>query len=161
MNLPNYDQTQSPIHKIGLGYDSLSFENIGVNLESVGMIQQLSPGFLAYLGDAVYELYVRSHYIFPPRRLADYHNQVVSLVRAESQAAFLLNLYPYLTEFEKEIVRRGRNAATGVRRRVSPELYQQATSFETLIGYLYLQNPQRLNQLLGKLNLNSASVTKS
>ncbi|MGP0128758.1 MAG: Mini-ribonuclease 3 [cyanobacterium endosymbiont of Rhopalodia musculus] len=120
------------------------------------MVQQLSPSFLAYLGDAVYELYVRSHYIFPPRRLADYHNEVVSLVRAESQAAFLLNLRPYLTEFEKEIVRRGRNATTGGRRRMSPELYQQATSFETLIGYLYLQNPQRLNQLLRKLNLNSA-----
>lgn len=157
MNLPNYDQTQSPIpYEVNRVYDSLSSESIGTNLESVGMIKQLSPGFLAYLGDAVYELYVRSHYIFPPRRLADYHNQVVSLVRAESQAAFLLTLCPHLTEFEKEIVRRGRNAAAGGRRRVSPELYQQATSFETLIGYLYLHNPQRLNQLLGKLNLNSA-----
>jgi ribonuclease III family protein len=157
VNLPNSDQAQSLIsHEVSRVYDSLSSESIRVNFQSVGMIQQLSPGFLAYLGDAVYELYVRSHYIFPPRRLADYHNQVVSLVRAESQAAFLSNLRPYLTEFEKEIVRRGRNTAAVGRRRVSPELYQQATSLETLIGYLYLQNPQRLNQLLGKLNLNSA-----
>ncbi|BAP17045.1 putative ribonuclease III [cyanobacterium endosymbiont of Epithemia turgida isolate EtSB Lake Yunoko] len=159
MNLPNSDQDQAQsliFHEVSRVYDSLSSECIGVNFKSVGMIQQLSPGFLAYLGDAVYELYVRSHYIFPPRRLADYHNKVVSLVRAESQAAFLSNLHPHLTEFEKDIVRRGRNTAAGGRRRISPELYQQATSFETLIGYLYLQNPQRLNQLLGKLNLNSA-----
>jgi ribonuclease-3 family protein len=157
VNLPNSDQAQSLIsHEVSRVYDSLSPESIGVNFKSVGMIQQLSPGFLAYLGDAVYELYVRSHYIFPPRRLADYHNQVVSLVRAESQAASLSNLRPYLTEFEKEIVRRGRNTGAGGRRRVSPKLYQQATSFETLIGYLYLQNPQRLNQLLEKLNFNSA-----
>lgn len=154
MNSPNSDATQSPIpRKISQAYDGVAFESISVNLESVSMIQQLSPGFLAYLGDAVYELYIRTHYIFPPRRLADYHNQVVSLVRAESQAAFLTSLCPYLTEFEKGIVRRGRNAATGRPRRVSPELYQQATSFETLIGYLYLQNPQRLNQLFEKLNL--------
>ncbi|WP_267384838.1 Mini-ribonuclease 3 [Cyanobacterium sp. uoEpiScrs1] len=126
---------------------------MGVESEKVGVTQQLSPSFLAYLGDAVYELYVRTQYIFPPRRLAEYHNKVVSLVRAESQAAFLSNLYPYLTEFEKEIVRRGRNATAGGRRRVSPKIYQKSTSFETLIGYLYLHNPQRLNQLLKKLNL--------
>ena len=155
MNLPNSDQTQSPIfYEIGQS-GGLAFESIDVDLELVGVLKQLSPGFLAYLGDAVYELYVRSHYIFPPRRLADYHNKVVSLVCAESQAASLSNLRPYLTEFEKEIVRRGRNAATCGRRRISPELYQQATSFETLIGYLYLRNPQRLNQLLEKLHLNS------
>lgn len=154
MNSPNSDTTQSPTPcKINQAYDGLESDPVSVDLEPVGVIQQLSPGFLAYLGDAVYELYIRTHYIFPPRRLADYHNQVVSLVRAESQAAFLTILRPYLTEFEKGIVRRGRNAATGRPRRVSLELYQQATSFETLIGYLYLQNPQRLNQLLEKLNL--------
>ena len=154
MNSPNSDQTHSPIpYEIGRNYDNLFFDAIGVESGKVSTTQQLSPSFLAYLGDAVYELYVRTYYIFPPRKLADYHNQVVSLVRAESQAAFLSSLYPYLTEFEKEIVRRGRNATTGGRRRVSPELYQKATSFETLIGYLYLHNPQRLNQLLRKLNL--------
>ncbi|MEA5535755.1 Mini-ribonuclease 3 [Crocosphaera sp. XPORK-15E] len=112
------------------------------------LVRQLSPAFLAYIGDAVYELYVRTHYLLPPRRLADYHNQVVSLVRAETQAALLQRLIPNLTEAEQEIVRRGRNAASGCPRRLSPSLYQQATSLETLIGYLYLHDSQRLNQLL-------------
>jgi ribonuclease-3 family protein len=116
-------------------------------------IGQLSPASLAYIGDAVYELYVRTRYLLPPRRLADYHNRVVSQVRAESQAACLQVLEPHLTEEEREVLRRGRNAATGKPRRLSPELYQQATSLETLIGYLYLQNPQRLNELLEQLNL--------
>ncbi len=154
MNLPNFDETQPTLpHEIKQAHDGVTFEAVGSKSQPLGMIKQLSPGFLAYLGDAVYELYVRTYYVFPPRRLADYHNQVVSLVRAESQAAFLARINPYLTESEKEIVRRGRNAATGKPRRLSPELYQQATSLETLIGYLYLQNPQRLNQLLEKLNL--------
>ncbi|MBF2019996.1 MAG: Mini-ribonuclease 3 [Hydrococcus sp. C42_A2020_068] len=117
------------------------------------LIGQLSPASLAYIGDAVYELYVRTRYLLPPKRLSDYHDRVVAQVRAESQAACLHVLESYLTDEEREILRRGRNAATGKPRRLSPELHQQATSLETLIGYLYLQNPQRLNELLEHLNL--------
>lgn len=119
----------------------------------VSQLGQISPASLAYIGDAVYELYVRTYYLLPPKRLSDYHNQVVTQVRAEQQAAHLQVLEPYLTESEREILRQGRNAANGRPRRLSPELYQQATSLETLIGYLYLQNPQRLNQLLEILEL--------
>ncbi len=118
-------------------------------------LNQLSPSSLAYLGDAVYELYVRTRFLWPPKRVADYHHQVVSQVRAESQAMFLHQLEPYLTETEKDIVRRGRNAASGCPRRLSPELYQQATSLETLLGYLYLKNPTRLQELLKYLNLSA------
>ncbi|EAZ93107.1 Mini-ribonuclease 3 [Crocosphaera chwakensis] len=111
-------------------------------------ISQLSPAFLAYIGDAVYELYVRTSYLFPPRKVRDYHNQVVAQVRAETQAKALQRLTPYLTTVEQDIVRRGRNAATGCPRRLQPEIYQQATSLETLIGYLYLQDTHRLHELL-------------
>ncbi|MGF1673153.1 MAG: ribonuclease III domain-containing protein, partial [Rivularia sp. (in: cyanobacteria)] len=52
---------------------------------------------------------------------------------------------------ELEIVRRGRNAATGRPKRVDAHTYQQATSLETLIGYLYLTNTERLSELLQKL----------
>ena len=114
----------------------------------------LSPASLAYLGDAVYELLIRTHYLLPPRRISDYHNLVVAQVRAESQAACLQALKPHLSEWEQEMARRGRNAATSRPRRLSGEIYRQATSFETLIGYLYLENPQRLNQLLEKIKLN-------
>lgn len=116
-------------------------------------LQQISPTALAYLGDAVYELYVRSRYLLPPKRSQTYHRLVVAQVRAEAQALHLRSLTPHLNDTELEIVRRGRNASGGRPRRVDPEIYQQATSLETLIGYLYLTDSQRLNQLLQQLKL--------
>lgn len=112
---------------------------------------------LAYLGDAVYELYIRRRYLLPPKRLEAYHRQVVAQVRAETQAKQLRSLEPHLTEAELEILRKGRNAASGGPKRVSPEIYQQATSLETLMGYLYLTNPERLHQLLAQLELDISS----
>ncbi|HBB35510.1 MAG TPA: Mini-ribonuclease 3 [Cyanobacteria bacterium UBA8803] len=120
---------------------------------SLAQIQQVSPASLAYLGDAVYELYIRTRYLVPPKRLCDYHNQVVAQVRAESQANTLRMLEPHLSTAELEILRRGRNAATGSTRRINPKIYQQATSLETLLGYLYLTDIQRLTQLLAYLEL--------
>lgn len=116
-------------------------------------ISQISPASLAYLGDAVYELYIRTCYLMPPCRLSDYHKQVVSQVRAETQASHLRSLKPHLTDSELEISRRGRNAATGNGRKIAPEIYSQATSLETLLGYLYLTDPQRLSELLAYLKL--------
>jgi ribonuclease-3 family protein len=116
-------------------------------------LQQLSPTALAYLGDAVYELYVRSHFLLPHKRSQTYHHLVVAQVRAEAQASHLRYLTPYLNSTELEIVRRGRNATVGRLRRVAPEIYQQATSLETLMGYLYLSDRQRLYQLLQQLPL--------
>lgn len=110
-------------------------------------LQQVSPAALAYLGDAVFELYIRSFYLIPPQRLQTYHHQVVAQVRAEAQAQHLRSLLPHLTATELAILKRGRNAATGKPKRVDLETYQQATSLETLIGYLYLSDPQRLVHL--------------
>ena len=105
----------------------------------------------------MYELYVRTHYLFPPKKIVDYHNQVVAEVRAEAQANYLQILQPYLTYSEKEMLRRGRNAASGKPRRLSPQTYQQASSLETLIGYLYLTDPRRLDELLAKLDFSLPS----
>ncbi|BAT52810.1 Ribonuclease III [Nostoc sp. NIES-3756] len=116
-------------------------------------LQQLSPAALAYLGDAIYELYVRMSYLLPLRRSDAYHRLVVAQVRAETQALHLRSLTPYLRASELEIVRRGRNAATGRPKRVDPEIYQQATSLEALIGYLYLTDFPRLTELLQKISL--------
>lgn len=113
----------------------------------------MSPQSLAYLGDAVYELWMRTVFFAPPKRISVYHEQVVSQVKAESQADCLNYLYPYLTTQEREIVRRGRNAATHKPKRLSLEIYQQATGLETLIGYLYLQDPIRLTELFDKIAL--------
>ncbi len=116
-------------------------------------LQQLSPTALAYLGDAVYELYIRMYYLLPPQRVNSYHSQVVAQVRAEMQAQQLLLLTPHLSKAELEIARRGRNAVTRRPKRVAAETYQQATSLETLIGYLYLTDEARLTELLQKLHL--------
>jgi ribonuclease III family protein len=123
----------------------------GVNTETAKTLECLSPASLAYIGDAVFELYIRTRYLLPPKRISDYHNQVVARVRAETQAAYLLALESDLTQAEKEILKRGRNAVKSHPRRLSPDIYQQASSLETLIGYLYLKDPQRLNQLLEKI----------
>jgi len=116
-------------------------------------VQQISPAALAYVGDAIYELYARISYLLPLQRLETYHRLVVAQVRAETQALHLRSLIPHLREAELEIVRRGRNASTGRPKRLAPEIYQQATSLETLIGYLYLTDIPRLTELLQKLHL--------
>ncbi|MBW4467618.1 MAG: Mini-ribonuclease 3 [Pegethrix bostrychoides GSE-TBD4-15B] len=124
-------------------------------------LQQLSPAALAYIGDAVYELYIRTRYLMPPKRLRVYHQQVVSQVRAETQAEQLALLQPYLSEAEQTLVRRGRNAASGRPKRVAAEVYQQATALEALLGYLYLCDPQRLKQLLSQLQESAVESTQS
>ncbi|BAB73115.1 Mini-ribonuclease 3 [Anabaena sp. FACHB-709] len=116
-------------------------------------LQQISPAALAYVGDAIYELYVRMFYLLPLQRSDAYHRLVVAQVRAETQALHLRSLTPYLRASELEIVRRGRNAAAGRPKRVNPEIYQQATSLEALIGYLYLTDFPRLTELLQKIHL--------
>jgi len=119
-------------------------------------VQRLSPAALAYFGDAVYELYIRAAYLLPPQRLQRYHEKVVAQVRAESQSAHLKLLEPHLTSAELDIVRRGRNAASSRSNRRDAETYQRASSLETLVGYLYLCDPQRLAQLLAYLPFDSS-----
>lgn len=138
---------------LALSWAEVRFSQLKKAADSPSQIQQVSPASLAYLGDAVYELFIRTCYLLPPKRLGDYHNRVVAQVRAETQADQLRSLEPYLTTPELEILRRGRNAATSSPKRLDPKIYQQATSLETLLGYLYLTNPQRLTQLLAHLNL--------
>ncbi|NEO84821.1 MAG: Mini-ribonuclease 3 [Spirulina sp. SIO3F2] len=122
--------------------------SVSTDLPSGCQPECLSPTALAYLGDSVYELYVRLAHLFPPRRIVDYHQQVVAQVRAERQAQYLDCLRAHLTPQEEDIVRRGRNATTRCPARLDPQIYQQASGFETLIGYLYLCDRARLHQLL-------------
>ena len=128
---------------------------------SPAQIQRLSPATLAYLGDAVYELFVRHCCLLPPSQLNRYHQRVVSHVRAEAQAAYATMLRPHLTPLELTVFNQGRNAASTGPKRISPAIYQQATGLEALIGYLYLTNPQRLQDLLHRLELNHQSTSQS
>ncbi|MEM7066239.1 MAG: ribonuclease III domain-containing protein [Cyanobacteria bacterium P01_B01_bin.77] len=114
-------------------------------------VQAVSPVSLAYIGDAVFELYVRMKFLWPLQRIQQFHQQVVSQVKAEQQADYLNQLMPHLDPAEADIVRRGRNATSKSPKRLSAKIYRQATAFETLVGYLYLTNQSRLLELLNRL----------
>ncbi len=111
-----------------------------------------SPVALAYLGDAVYELYVRSYLIEREGRRRDLTRAASRLVSAAAQSRILAALEPALTEAERDVVRRGRNANIGQAPRGTPLAdYRRATGLECLFGYLLRQGePQRLAELLEK-----------
>jgi len=131
----------------GTKFDVTQSQWIAPGTLAVEQALQFSPVVLAYIGDAVYELYVRSSLLFPVKPIDRYHRQVVAQVCAEGQVQQLLNCFNYLDEAEKEIVRRGRNAAVGASRKANPQQYRKATGLEALVGYLYLTNPDRLQYL--------------
>ncbi len=95
---------------------------------------------LAYLGDAVYELYVRRYLVSGGWTRVDVlHQEAVKFVNAEAQARVLCTLLGSLSEDEAAIVRRGRNAKSGsIPKNIAVSDYRQGTAFESLIGYLYL-----------------------
>lgn|SRR5690625_3612802 len=115
--------------------------------------RELSSVALAYVGDAVYELFIRNHLIqkggVKPHEL---HQQAVQFVSAPAQASVVKwwLTSDLLTKEEIAVVRRGRNAKThSVPKNISIEAYKYATAFEALIGYHYLNdNEERLNELL-------------
>ena len=111
---------------------------------------ELGPLQLAWLGDAVWELHQRLRQCQRPGRSADLHRAVVAAVRADAQALALEQLEPLLTEPELDWVRRGRNRA-GRGPRAGEAVYGRATGFETMVGWLFLQNPSRLAELLDQL----------
>ncbi|MCP9791514.1 ribonuclease III domain-containing protein [Vulcanococcus limneticus] len=111
----------------------------------------MGPLQLAWLGDAVWELHQRLRRCRQPGRSADLHRAVVAEVRADAQAAALERLEPLLSATELEWVRRGRNRAGRGPRRGEAGVYGRATGFETMIGWLFLQDPNRLAQLLDQL----------
>nr|WP_314981487.1 ribonuclease III domain-containing protein [uncultured Stomatobaculum sp.] len=112
--------------------------------ESVKQAAQYSPLVLAYLGDAVYELYIRERILAggnqPVNRM---HGKAVHFVKAETQAKLLRYLEPELTEAESGILRRGRNAhANTMAKNASMIDYRRATAFEALVGYWKLSGQE-------------------
>lgn len=120
--------------------------------EVVDRPELLPPLTLAYVGDAVYELYVRQYLLVSGKiRVKGLHEAAVSYVRAGAQAAVLRHFSPELTELEQEVVRRGRNAKGQNPRRIDPAEYAMATAFEALVGYLHLAgHRERLERLLAE-----------
>lgn len=143
----------------------------------------------AYIGDVVFELFIRSRHVWPSKRTADLQNMVVSIVRgramllselfgdiwiiwtyiwvtqkliflsifsAEHQSQLLEKLKQdfVLTEKELQVLMRGRNAVTRSKNRRDPAAYQDSTSFEALVGYLYISDKERCTDLLNWLDAN-------
>ena len=114
-------------------------------------VKMLSPLVWAYVGDGVYELYVRTKLIensnAKPHKL---HIESIKYVKASAQAEILKRIEENLTEEEKDIVRRGRNTQNHhVAKNASVADYTHATAFEALIGYLYLtKQDERLKHIL-------------
>jgi len=117
--------------------------------------KQLNSLALAYMGDAVYDVYIRQHLLASgktkPNRL---HTEATRYVSAKAQAAILKPLLEsgFLTEEEVEIARRGRNAKSATTpKNTDVQTYRHSTAFEALIGWLFLADEQeRLNDIIGK-----------
>ena len=116
--------------------------------------RMLSPLKLAYLGDAVLDLFVREYMVKNDMgKAGKLHKKAVSIVNATAQARFIQSLEPELSETESDMFRRGRNAKSGMAPKNSPIAdYRAATGFETLLGYLYISGQyERLDGILSKL----------
>ncbi len=106
---------------------------------------------LAWLGDAVWELHQRLRNCSKPAKSKELHRSVVNEVKASSQAEALNTLVPFLSDIEKDLVRKARNRSGRGPKNVNPAAYAKATGFESIIGWLFLKNPSRLAELLDKL----------
>ncbi|MFD1850726.1 Mini-ribonuclease 3 [Oceanobacillus bengalensis] len=118
-------------------------------------VKQMKSLSLAYMGDAIYEVYIREHLIrnglVKPNNL---HQLAITFVSGKAQAKVILDWIEkgILTEEEERVVARGRNAKSGsTPKNISIQTYRYSTAFEALIGYHYLaNNEQRLKDLLQK-----------
>lgn len=114
-------------------------------------VDMLSPLVWAYVGDSVYEMFIRTNLInnsnAKPHKL---HIESIKYVKAKAQADILKKIQENLTEEEKNIVRRGRNTENHhVAKNANVADYAQSTAFEALIGYLYLsKKDKRLKEIL-------------
>ena len=115
--------------------------------------REINVKTLAYIGDVVYELYVRKHVIESSHEQANkLHKKTIKYVSAKAQAKIVEEITPFLLDEEKDILRRGRNTeANTVPKNTDVITYKIATGFEALIGFLYLnENIERLEEIITK-----------
>lgn len=115
----------------------------------------INPITLAFLGDAVYSLWVREQLVRSGvGKAADFQRAAGKIVSAHGQSAFLEQVLPLLTEEEDEIYRRGRNAKKATKsKNATASEYSRSTGFEAVMGYLYLIGEhERIEQLLSLID---------
>lgn len=108
--------------------------------------EEMSNDTLAYLGDAVFNLYAKL-YVLADTKVQKMHSVATILVSRQGQSKILSKIFDLLNEKEREVVRRGINSK-GARKHGNDKQYMESTGLETLIGYLYLVDKERLSSLL-------------
>ena len=102
---------------------------------------------LAWLGDAVWELHQRLRHVYIPLKSKELHLSVVNEVKAQAQSKSLGDIEHLLNNYEINLVRRARNKTKKFPKSSDPIVYSRATGFETLIGWLFLKDPERLSKI--------------
>ena len=112
---------------------------------------QISPVTLAFVGDAVYSLFIREKLTLETGgKAADLQRAAAKVVSAKGQSALIENILPHLTEAETDIFRRGKNAKKATKSKSASNLeYSRSTGFEALLGYLYFTGKaERIQEIL-------------
>lgn len=106
----------------------------------------------AYLGDAVWELYIREKTVLLTENAKQLHKLTTDRVKAGFQSELFHYIEQELTETELELARRGRNLSIPIARRSNQVEYRTATAFEVLIGWWYKKDKNRLNEIMKKID---------
>ena len=126
--------------------NNFNLSNIDVNNVSL-----INPLVLAYIGDSVFEVYVRTKVVNDGMlKTNKLHRLATQHVKAKAQAEALIKITENLTEDELNIVRRGKNANSNtIPKNADVADYKKATALEALIGYLFLSNKlERLDEII-------------
>lgn len=144
-----------------IGFEFVSYMNELFEMEEVD-IREYSPLTLAYIGDCIYDLVIKSKVINEGNKQVNkLHQETSRLVQASTQSLMMRTMQEHLTEEEHAVYKRGRNAKS-----VSPAKnqsitdYRRATGFEALLGYLYLKKDYKRLLDLVKIGLDSLEETK-
>ena len=114
----------------------------------VDEIKTLSPLILAHVGDAYFHLFVRTRLLQVTRNVTRLHELSAQIVSATAQAKTYHALENFLSEDERDIFRRGRNAKSHAPRKATVAEYHASTGFEALLGELFLRrNLTRLDEI--------------
>ena len=145
-----------------VGFDFVSYMNELFQMDEVD-IREYSPLTLAYIGDCIYDLVIKSLVINEGNKQVNkLHQETSKLVQASAQSLMMRTMQEHLTEEEHAVYKRGRNAKS-----VSPAKnqsitdYRRATGFEALLGYLYLKKDYKRLLDLVKIGLDSLDNSKS
>lgn len=128
-------------------------DKIGMDTMNEQGVRQMNPLVLAYIGDSVYDLYIRTYIVHKQKGMVNELNKrAVNFVKAGSQAFAVRALDDFLTDEEKGMIRRGRNQKSiSVPRNANMSEYRYATGFEAMLGALFLRGDKdRIQDIMVK-----------